>query len=190
MRLARELGRLLGAVGGLDGLLVRRLNGLAVASAPGRQVTGALARWLSLVEVGLMVLLGLGGRRAAAGRMLLAVAIVYVACDGLGRLWPRERPFARLDGVCGLVPHAAGRSFPSRHVASGLAMAAIGGRAHPLLGHAMAAVAWLLGLSRIMAGVHYPSDVLCGALLARLVVRLVEGREMVGFCAGTAGSAG
>jgi undecaprenyl-diphosphatase len=107
--------------------------------------------------------------------MLLAVGIVYVACEGLGRLWPRERPFARLDGVCGLVPHAAGRSFPSRHVASGLAMAAIGGQAHPLLGHAMAGVAWLLGLSRVMAGVHYPSDVLCGALLARLVVRLVEG---------------
>ena len=174
------LGRLLAQLVGLDAALVRWLNGLARASERGRQMTRLLARWLSLVEVGLMLLLGLGGRPAAAGRMLLAVGIVYVACDGLGRLWPRGRPFAHLDGVCGLVPHAAGRSFPSRHVASGLAMAAIGGRAHPLLGHAMAAVAWLLGLSRIMAGVHYPSDVLCGALLARLVVRLVDGDRAQG----------
>jgi undecaprenyl-diphosphatase len=54
-------------------------------------------------------------------------------------------------------------------------MAAIGGRAHPLLGSAMAGVAALLGLSRIAVGLHYPSDVVAGALLGSLVGRLLRG---------------
>ena len=70
--------------------------------------------------------------------------------------------------------HSAGRSFPSRHVASGLAMAWVAGRAHRRLGLAMAGVAWLLGLSRVAAGLHYPSDVLSGALLGSVVGRLLR----------------
>jgi membrane-associated phospholipid phosphatase len=72
------------------------------------------------------------------------------------------------------VAHTAERSFPSRHVASGLAMAAIGRDAHPKLGAAMAAVAWLLGLSRVAAGLHYPSDVLAGAALGRALGYLLQ----------------
>jgi membrane-associated phospholipid phosphatase len=49
-----------------------------------------------------------------------------------------------------------------------LAMAAIGGREHPGLGRTMTIVAWLLGASRVAAGLHYPSDVLAGALLGRV----------------------
>jgi undecaprenyl-diphosphatase len=87
----------------------------------------------------------------------------------IGFVWPRQRPFARLAHVEALLKHDAARSFPSRHVASGLAMAAIGARAHPRLGTAMTLVAWLLGLSRVAAGLHYPSDVLGGAALGQLI---------------------
>src|ERR1043166_6751677 len=81
-----------------------------------------------------MVMLGISGRRGSAVRMLAAVSVVYIASEGLGVLWLRQRPFARLSDVSCLVPHDAGRSFPSRHVASGLAMASIGGREHTRLG--------------------------------------------------------
>jgi undecaprenyl-diphosphatase len=158
----------------LDEAVVVRLNQLARARRPARRLVAALARWLSLVEIGLMLLLALGGRRAAAGRMLLGVGIVYLACNGLGWIWPRQRPFDRVRGVRSLVPHTSGRSFPSRHVASGLAMAAFGAGAHPGLGRAMRLVAWLLGVSRVMAGLHYPTDVVCGAMLARAAVWLVR----------------
>ena len=54
-------------------------------------------------------------------------------------------------------------------------MAAIGRRAHPHLGLAMTSVAWLLGLSRVATGLHYPSDVLAGALLGSIIGRLLRG---------------
>ena len=116
----------------------------------------------------------LGGRRRSAARMLAAVGLVYVVSEALGIVWRRERPFGELADVEGLVPHTVERSFPSRHVASGLAMAAIGGRAHPLLGLVMSAVAWLLGLSRVATGLHYPSDVLAGAVLGSVIGRLLR----------------
>jgi undecaprenyl-diphosphatase len=53
-------------------------------------------------------------------------------------------------------------------------MAAIGGAAHPRLGTAMAFVAWLLGLSRVAAGLHYPSDVLVGAALGQAIGQFVR----------------
>jgi decaprenylphosphoryl-5-phosphoribose phosphatase len=135
---------------------------------------GLAAERLAGVEVGLMLLLALRGRRGSAIRMLAAVAAVYVSCEGLGRLWPRQRPFERLAAVRCLAAHDPGRSFPSRHVASGLAMASIGGQEHGRLGLLMACVACLLGLSRVAAALHYPSDIAAGAVLGAIVGRYVR----------------
>jgi membrane-associated phospholipid phosphatase len=153
----------------VDIAIVTALNGFARESAASRTLVSVLAERLALVEVLLMGLLALGGRGQTAARMLAAVSLVYVASEGLGAAWPRERPFERLSTVVPLVAHMRGRSFPSRHVASGLAMAAIGQRAHRRLGGGMAWVAWLLGLSRVAAGLHYPSDIVAGGLLGVVI---------------------
>jgi membrane-associated phospholipid phosphatase len=153
---------------------VERLNGAVRTAGVARNLTIGAATGLAWVEVLLMAGLALGGRTSSVVRMLAAVALVYLASEALGGRWPRRRPFAELAQVEALVAHTAERSFPSRHVASGLAMAVIGGRAHPRLGRAMTAVAWGLGLSRVAAGLHYPSDVLAGALIGIVLGRLLR----------------
>jgi undecaprenyl-diphosphatase len=153
-----------------------RVNAAARSSRELRALTSRTATGLAVVEVLLMGGLAMGGRQNLALRMLAAVALVYLASESLGALWPRQRPFARLAQVEALVPHAEARSFPSRHVASGLAMAAIGRGAHPRLGLAMASVAWVLGVSRVAAGLHYPSDVLAGAALGSAIGRFLRAR--------------
>ena len=153
---------------------VARLNAAVRTSRAVRTLTGRTATGLAGVELLLMGGLAMGGRRRSAARMLAAVALVYLASEALGGLWQRQRPFARLSQVEALVSHAGERSFPSRHVASGLAMAVIGWRAHPKLGLAMAVVAWVLGVSRVAAGLHYPSDVLMGAVLGQAIGRLLR----------------
>lgn len=153
----------------MDDALVLWLNTLVRRRAGPRRLIEITAARLAVVEVALMLLLAVTGRRRSALRMLLAVGAVYLVCQGLGSIWPRQRPFERLKDVTSLAPHDPGRSFPSRHVASGLAMAAIGSREHRRLGLLMAAVAWSLGATRIAAGLHYPTDVLAGAVLGRIV---------------------
>lgn len=145
------------------------LNELARREPRVAALVGFLAERLAVVEVAFMLLLGGAGRRRSALRMLMAVGGVYVACEVLGTLWPRRRPFERLADVQDLTNHEAGRSFPSRHVASGLAMAAVGAQEHPRLGVLMASVAWVLGASRVAAGLHYPSDVLGGAIIGHVI---------------------
>jgi membrane-associated phospholipid phosphatase len=154
--------------------LAMRLNALVRRSALARGVAGVLAEWLAVVEVVLMLALACAGRPRSALRMLAGVVLVYLTSEVLGAAWRRGRPFARLVEVHALASHAEGRSFPSRHVASGVAMATIAQHTHPLLGTSMAWVALLLGLSRVAAGLHYPSDVLAGALIGRLAGRLLR----------------
>jgi undecaprenyl-diphosphatase len=156
----------------VDAAAARGLNALTRRSRRGQMVARAAAGSLAGAEVVMMLALAASGRRHSALRMLLAVGTVYGAAELLGQGWRRERPFHSDGDIEGLLEHDAGRSFPSRHVASGLAMAAIGATEHPRVGQAMTSLAWLLGLSRVAAGLHYPSDVLAGAILGMLVGRL------------------
>lgn len=154
---------------GVDAAAAHALNDVVRRSKRGQGMASLAASGLAGAEVGLMLVLAARGHRQDALRMLSAVGTVYAVCEVLGRAVPRERPFAELARVQELVAHRPGRSFPSRHTASGLAMAAIAGRAHRGVGWTMAGLAWALGLSRVAAGLHYPSDVLAGAALGTLV---------------------
>ena len=153
----------------LDALTVRGLNQQARKHPLLRTLIGMAARQLASVEILLMLALAVSGKRGTAVRMFVGVGVVYVACELMGAAWPRGRPFERDQEITPLLAHDTGRSFPSRHVASGVAMAVIGGAAHPKLGWVMAGVAYALGATRVAAGVHYPSDVLGGALLGRVL---------------------
>jgi membrane-associated phospholipid phosphatase len=153
----------------LDATLARQLNACVRRWTALRTLTRLAGRHLAVVEVALMLALAAGGRHRSALRMLAAVGMAYVACDLIGWLWPRVRPFSADLGIEVLVEHDAERSFPSRHVASGLAMAIIGGADHPRLGRAMASVAAALGTTRVAAGLHYPSDVIGGAVLGAAI---------------------
>ena len=100
------------------------------------------------------------------GRLLRAVlvpAVVFGAVTVLRELWNFPRPYEALE-IEPLIPREKkGRSFPSRHVASAVIIAAAFWYVSPPLGVVMAAVALGIALIRPLAGVHFPRDVIAGA---------------------------
>lgn len=160
----------------MDHTLARAMNDLVSARPHLRRPIAVGAQRLRDVEIGLMILLALRGRLGTAVRVGSSVGVVYACCALIGLAAARPRPFVRHDSVRGLVHHPPHRSFPSRHVASAFAMASVAGGASIGVSRSMFATGILLALTRVAAGLHYPSDVVAGGLLGIAVGRLLRQR--------------
>jgi undecaprenyl-diphosphatase len=144
----------------------------------------ASARHIAAIEVALLALLAIGGpgsagrrRRGAAVRTGVGLILAVVGVDLAGRLVKRSRPFAARGDADGLVPHRPDRSFPSRHAACAAAMATVVLPSDPFIGRAIAGLGVLLSLSRVYAGLHYPSDVVAGWLIGLAAGLLAAGGQ-------------
>lgn len=125
-----------------------------------------------LVLLGVLAALGgnIGRRAALAGLMALLVGVA--SSEVLKNLVMQPRPFLDLPDVRLLVSPPSSYSFPSANVAyafavstgASLATRRLLGRI-PAWGWASLALAAAISYSRVYVGVHYPSDVLGGALL-------------------------
>ena len=112
------------------------------------------------------VLLGAALAVAASG-VALAIAAV------LARIVDRPRPFVAHPQIHAFLSHAADPSFPSLHAAVAFGIEAVllvrfGRPALPVL---LAAIA--LAASRVLIGLHYPTDVLAGAAIGTLAALAV-----------------
>lgn len=164
-RALREAGREL--------VVLDRAVYTAVHATPSPAIDHAVARvsraadhgGLWVVVAGGMSLLGERPRRAAVvGLTALGVtsAIVNVAVKPLVR---RERP-SRLETVrTHVVRMPSSASYPSGHTASAFAFSTAAGGGVPELDTALRLAATAVGYSRVHTGVHYPGDVIAGAVI-------------------------
>jgi undecaprenyl-diphosphatase len=105
-------------------------------------------------------------KRAAAWRMLLVVFVTWALADfALKPLFDRDRPFETDPGITVIDAMPRSRSLPSGHAAMAVAGAIAGSRMIPYSAWAWWPLAVIVAISRVYIGVHWPSDVLAGALL-------------------------
>lgn len=170
-----------------EGRWCRRANGLG-AFRGSRAYFAAISRlgdgvfWYLLM--GAMVLID-GWRGLQASAHLAAVGVVSLLLySGLKRWTRRPRPFAADRHIRAWVAPLDEFSFPSGHTLHAVAFSVVALAYYPALAWLLIPFSASVALSRVVLGLHYPSDVLAatgiGVLLAGLSLWLVPGVSLLG----------
>jgi undecaprenyl-diphosphatase len=118
---------------------------------------------------------GRNGRRAAIESVLAIRTTSAIVNLGIKPLARRRRPDradpAQLEARVVRMPESA--SFPSGHAASAFAFAYAVGRHLPELAVPIRLLAGAVAYSRVHTGVHYPGDVVIGAILGAGIAAMV-----------------
>ena len=160
----------------MDFTLYKLLNGFAFHHDGWEDVARFLESVAPLLFAALLAVLFLArgkwhsrnarhGVVAAALSAGLALTLAKVISD----LVARPRPFVEHPHAAHLfIKHAADYGFPSDHASGAFAIAVALLLRHRRAGLLALVMATLIGVGRVMIGVHYPTDILGGALLGTL----------------------
>lgn len=159
--------------------LLQAVNGLAGHNQVADDLMVFSATYLIYLSAALATLVALPLLRRGESRPLVAAAASVGFAFALGvlasKLFFEPRPFTTHPAIVRLIPHAAGKSFPSDHATAAFAFAfAVWAFVSRRWGLVMLAAAVLIGFARVYAGIHYPGDIAGSALIAGLAVLFVR----------------
>jgi undecaprenyl-diphosphatase len=121
------------------------------------------AFWYAFVAL-LPIFYGERGSSASIRMIVVGVAGVAIYKWLKGRLM-RERPCVSLIGIVRGTPPLDRYSFPSGHTLHAVSFSTLIVASFPELAWLCVPFATLVAMSRVVLGLHYPSDVFAGALL-------------------------
>jgi len=124
--------------------------------------------------MGALVLLGGTTGVHAAASMAVGGLIGLGVYKLLKRVLVRERPFVSHPGIECLTAPLDRYSFPSGHTLHAVLFGTLILSAFPGLYPVLLPFVGMIALSRVILGLHYPSDVAIGAMLGLVIAKLTQ----------------
>ncbi len=104
---------------------------------------------------------------------LVGLPLSYLAAKILGHFYYDPRPFVG-SGFEPLIPHVADNGFPSDHTLLAASLAIVVSIYSRKYGLILLAITFVVGMSRILSGVHHLQDVFGSLLIATIVIFIVH----------------
>jgi undecaprenyl-diphosphatase len=109
-----------------------------------------------------------------SARMMIAGVLGLTIYKFLKARTGRSRPFSVLRQIDLVERPLDAGSFPSGHTLHAVSFTLIATAAYPVLAWFLVPFAALIAASRLVLGLHYPSDVLAGATIGYAIAQLVS----------------
>ncbi len=99
-------------------------------------------------------------------------ALAFIGLSVFRRVFNFKRPYEKFDYIPVMGSHKKGMSMPSRHTFSAGVISAVISSDYPMLAPFMWIITVLVGITRLLAGVHHFRDLLVSVVLA-VIVRIM-----------------
>jgi undecaprenyl-diphosphatase len=134
-----------------------------------------------LMFFGLIVLWVIDGKvkKETVVHAIFACLVAYIITELIKTFIPTLRPFQYSGGLPLTLTIPGDASFPSSHSAVGFALAVTILKHDKKIGILYLIMAGLIGIARIMAHVHYPIDIMVGAVIGVLISTLTSSKHFV-----------
>ena len=109
------------------------------------------------------------GKIAAIGSLFLVTASDQISSTFLKNLFQRIRPCNELPDVNLLISCSGSYSMPSSHAVNNFAVATYFSLLFPKYKWILIPIASIIAISRPYVGVHYPGDIIVGAMLGAVI---------------------
>lgn len=129
-----------------------------------------------ILFVSLAVLWVIDGKikREQVVHAIVAVLIAALTATIIKQLFPTVRPYVINGQAIDVIVKPLDAAFPSGHTAESFALAVTIFMHDRKIGSIYLILALAIGISRVLANVHYPIDILGGAFFGTLIAVLVE----------------
>jgi len=127
------------------------------------------AKYLIFISGSIFIIVTFLSRRTVRNSILklavFAFPLAYIMALIASSLFYDTRPFV-VEHVQPLIPHAPDNGFPSQHTLLGMVAATSVFVYHRKVGVLLAVLGVLIGVSRVIAKVHYPVDIIVSIAIA------------------------
>jgi undecaprenyl-diphosphatase len=133
-----------------------------------RYITHLGGAKLTISAVLLLILLSSGSIQQTAIANALSLTVSHLPVQIIKKMYPRKRPYVRLENTHFLSNPLQDHSFPSGHTTAVFSIIIPFVLLMPVISIILLPLAFFVGLSRIYLGLHFPTDVIGGSVLGTL----------------------